>query len=48
MKDMLEEYGGIIVCVILGLVILGIFVSMFDGSGSLAENVWKILMSPML
>ena len=29
MKEMLEEYGGIAVCVIMGLVILGIFISMF-------------------
>lgn len=48
MKEMLEEYGGIAVCVIMGLVILGIFISMFKGNRSLASDVWKVLMSPML
>lgn len=48
MKEMLEEYGGIAVCVIMGLVILGIFISMFKGNVSLASDVWKVLMSPML
>lgn len=48
MKEMLEEYGGVAVCVIMGLVILGIFSKMFGGSGSLASDVWKVLMSPML
>ena len=48
MKEMLEEYGGVAVCVIMGLVILGIFISMFKGNGSLASDVWKVLMSPML
>ena len=48
MKEMLEEYGGVAVCVIMGLVILGIFISMFTGNGSLASDVWKVLMSPML
>ena len=45
MKEMLEEYGGVAVCVIMGL---GIFISMFKGNGSLASDVWKVLMSPML
>ena len=48
MKEMLEEYGVVAVCVIMGLVILGIFISMFKGNGSLASDVWKVLMSPML
>lgn len=48
MKEMLEEYGGVAVCVIMGLVILGIFISMFKGNGFLASDVWKVLMSPML
>ena len=39
MKEMLEEYGGVAVCVIMGLVILGIFISMFKGNGSLASDV---------
>ena len=38
MKEMLEEYGGVAVCVIMGLVILGIFISMFKGNGSLARE----------
>lgn len=48
MKEILEEYGGVVVCVIMGLIILGIFISMFQGDGSLADDVWKVLMSPML
>lgn len=48
MKDVLEEYGGIVVCVLMGITILGIFLSMFQGNGTLAQNVDKILMSPLL
>lgn len=41
MKDFIEEYGGVVVACLMGLVILGIVVSLLSSDGALHDLVAK-------